>query len=290
MPSPPSPSTASRTHPLTSHDQLSLFAQTWTPTPPSHRHVVIVHGVGEHSDRYSHTVAALTAARYHVHSWDQRGHGRSGGLPGHVPAWRDYRRDLQTLLATLPSNEPVFLLGHSMGSLVVLDTLIYGEAHPTGVIISGVPVQPAGVAKPHLVLISRLLSRLWPTFPFRLPLHPEDLTTEAQSHSELRRDPMARHRVTVRWGSEALQAVSRLRLQAQKITSPLLVLHGGQDPVNLPDGGRWLYENVRSTDKTLRIYPDSRHEPHNDIERDQVLADLIAWLDQHAEISVPSLT
>jgi alpha-beta hydrolase superfamily lysophospholipase len=67
---------------------------------------------------------------------------------------------------------------------------------------------------------------------------------------------------------------------------PLLILHGGSDQIAPPSGSETLYREVSSIDKTLKIYPGLYHEVHNEPERATVLADLLAWLDEHNETSI----
>jgi acylglycerol lipase len=56
------------------------------------------------------------------------------------------------------------------------------------------------------------------------------------------------------------------------------VLHGGADPLNRPAGAQALFDAVPNPDKTLRVYPGVRHEPHNDRGHEQVAADVKEWL------------
>jgi alpha-beta hydrolase superfamily lysophospholipase len=86
----------------------------------------------------------------------------------------------------------------------------------------------------------------------------------------------------VRWGTESLAAIARIKERAGEICLPLLLIHGGGDRVNSPDGTGWLHEHVGSKDKELRIYPKSYHEPHNDVEAERLFAHLIDWLGRHA--------
>jgi alpha-beta hydrolase superfamily lysophospholipase len=82
----------------------------------------------------------------------------------------------------------------------------------------------------------------------------------------------------VRWGAESLAAVERIAAGMAAIEVPLLVLHGGADPLNRPAGAQALVDTVRSPDTTLRIYPGVRHEPHNDLGHEQVADDIERWL------------
>jgi alpha-beta hydrolase superfamily lysophospholipase len=68
-----------------------------------------------------------------------------------------------------------------------------------------------------------------------------------------------------------------------EIRLPILILHGGADPVNSVQGSRDLYEGVSSADKELKVYPGGMHEPHNDVNRDEVMKDVEGWLSRQLE-------
>jgi len=69
----------------------------------------------------------------------------------------------------------------------------------------------------------------------------------------------------------------------QAIRLPVLFVHGGRDPLNLPSGTTAFFEQISFEDKQLRIYPDSLHETHNDLEAVQVAEDLFAWMQARLE-------
>lgn len=269
---------------LEGHDGLALHGQSWRPLSDSPRaQLIIVHGIGEHCDRYESIIRELLPREIAVHSWDQRGHGRSSGRRGHVRSWSDYRRDLlgfiQLIQSRTPRDFPTFVLGHSMGALVLLDTAVTDLPPLAGLAVSGAPIHPSGVARPHLVFLARLLSRLWPTFAMKLPIQPEDLMADPGKLERIASDPLLHRTITVRWGYEALQALERVQSRMNRLTQPLLILHGSLDSVNLHSGAQWLYDHAASGDKTLHTYLETRHEPHNDIERDAATRDLAEWIE-----------
>jgi alpha-beta hydrolase superfamily lysophospholipase len=63
---------------------------------------------------------------------------------------------------------------------------------------------------------------------------------------------------------------------------PLLILHGTDDQISPLAGSVMVHEAVSSPDKTLRQYPGLYHEVFNEPERDQILTDLISWLNDRS--------
>jgi alpha-beta hydrolase superfamily lysophospholipase len=226
-------------------------------------------------------VRPLVDDGYVVYGYDQRGHGRSPGPRVYVDRWADYRDDLGAFLgmvAEYAPGSPIVVYGHSMGSLVVLDYLLQRPKGLAGAIISGVALQPAGVGKPYQVVMARIMSRVTPRLTLDLGIDAGSLTRDPQALEAARADSMLTSRATVRWGAESLATVRRISEGMAAIDLPLLVLHGGADPLNRPEGARALFETVSSPDKTLRVYPGVCHEPHNDLGHEQVAGDVKDWL------------
>lgn len=262
-----------------------MRTQCWMPDEPPRALLAIAHGVTEHSDRYRSMVPRLLAGKVGVCGFDLRGHGRSSGHRGHVDRWQDYISDLDRFLHTIQTRHPglpIFLFGHSLGSLIVLS---YGAEQPhliRGMVVCGAAIEPAGVARPHLVLLARAFSSIWPTFP--IPVRPRTtpfLSRDPQVEAEFLADPLVLKKVTARFGIEALAMIAHVRRNAPMVKGPLLMIHGGVDPLNSVNGAQGFFNEVTAPDKRIIIYPGSYHEPHNDLDRDEVLGDLCAWILSH---------
>lgn len=246
---------------------------------------MLVHGVCEHCGRYGNLVPALNAAGLNVHAFDLLGHGLSYGRRGHIASWSEYRGDLAAFLKLAreeeragPGGGGLFLIGHSMGALIVLDFLLNHHDAVDAAVVSGAPIEPAGVANPFLIAVARALSRVWPACPLPLGIRPDYLSRDKAAVRAARRDRLCHYRVTARWATEVLATIDRVKARAAGITTPLLVCHGGDDRLNSPDGSRWLAEHVSSGDRRLIVYDGAYHELQNDLCHAQFAADVAAWL------------
>ncbi len=263
-------------------DGLDLYYQRWLPSGEPRAAVVLVHGFNEHCGRYARVVRALTARGHAVYGFDQRGFGRSPGRRCHVERWAQYREDLGAFLHLVRREQgirPLFLYGHSLGGVTVLDYVLADPAGIRGVVCGSAALEPAGVAKPHLVAIARLLSRAWPTLALDPKLDPSGLSREPVVVQAYATDPLVQHRATARFGAESLDAIASVKERAARLAVPILILHGEADRLVLPSGSRRLFESIREEDKALRLYPGAYHELHNDLDSGSVLADVCAWLD-----------
>ncbi|MFC6920954.1 alpha/beta hydrolase, partial [Meiothermus taiwanensis] len=246
-----------------------LFYRCWRPDTPK-AIVIVIHGFGEHSGRYDGLATHLVHRGFAVYAPDLRGYGRSPGQRGHIDSWRDYWYDLSMFRNFVAGRErqmPMFVYGHSMGSLVVLDYLTYQIAGLQGAILSGVLLEPGKVANPLLIAAAQLLSRYLPTFSLRLGLDVRALSRDPEVVEAYRKDPLVHNRASARWGTEVLKTIAAVKAQVKNIGDPLLILHGEADRINRVEGAHWLFREVSSTDKELRIYPEGYHEPHNDLQK-----------------------
>ena len=262
---------------------LSLFYQAWYPPGAVRAVVALVHGFGEHCDRYCTVTTALTQAGYAVFGFDNQGHGRSEGQRGHINQWQDYRHNVHAFLSQIRLHEPslpLFVLGHSLGGLIVLDFALNFPQDLAGIIISGPPIRPVGIAKPYLVAIARVLSGVWPRFSMDVGAGAETLSRDPAVVNQTQDDPLTHSMATVRWGTECLVAIDAVRRNVSQLQVPILLVHGSADKVNDVRGSEEIFARI-TTDKTLKIYPGGYHEPHNDLDRNQVMNDLVQWLDEH---------
>jgi len=271
---------------LTFHGEggLELFSRCWQPDAAPGGVLAVVHGIGEHSGRYMNLVDHFVPRGWVVYGFDHRGHGRSPGQRGHINRWEEYRSDVAAFLRMIGEREPrlpLFLFGHSLGALIALDFVMHHPGGLRGVVVTGAPLDPVGVAKPHLVAITRLLSSIWPRFTLRTRLDVSALSRDPAVARGYTADPLVHGLATVRWGSEALATIAAVKSAPERIRIPIFLLHGGADGLNAAEGSRRFFERLTAADKTLRIYAGSFHELHNDVNKEEVLHDIEQWLLAH---------
>lgn len=267
---------------------MELYFQAWLPEGNPRAVLTIVHGAGDHTGRYERIVTPLVETGFACYGFDMRGYGRSGGRRGHIDAWSDYREDLKIFLNLVHSHlpgKPVFLFGFSLGALVALEYVLRDARGLQGVILSGTPIEPVGVAGPLKIMVARALSRWAPTFSIELVAAYESVTRDPAVIEGLRTDRLHHNRVTARWGTESMASADWVRSRAAEIALPVLFIHGGADPLNLPGGVQRYYQQITFADKEIRVYPDSRHETHGDLDYARVAADLRAWMAAHVPVT-----
>ncbi|MGL5865042.1 MAG: alpha/beta fold hydrolase [Dermatophilaceae bacterium] len=156
---------------VTTADGTAVFTHRWLPDGTARAVVQVAHGMAEHSARYARLAEALTSAGYAVYAGDHRGHGVTGGDDNHgyfadADGWATVVDDLRAVTAVAREEHPgrpVFLLGHSMGSLLARAYVIEdgtggssvggagggggsgGGSGLAGIVLSGTPSDPGRV-------------------------------------------------------------------------------------------------------------------------------------------------
>ena len=262
---------------------VSLFRQAWRPSGLSRAVLVNLHGLGDHSDLYPTLVGHFTRRGVAVHAMDLRGNGRSGGQRAYVERWKDYREDLHRFVHLVREEEPglpVFLVGNSLGGLIVLEYAMHHPEGIQGVIAASPPLGRLGIPAPLLAL-GRIMSRVWPRFSLRTGMDLSGLARDPAVLQTVLADPLF-HRVgTARLSTEVLAAIARVQAAAPRFPLPLLVLHGSADRMVPPDGSRQFVASVEHPDCELREYAGAFHVLFADLDHERVLTDVERWIEAH---------
>lgn len=264
----------------------ALFCRLWAPAVDEMRGIlVIIHGLNEHSGRYVHFAEQLTACGFGVYAMDWIGHGGSDGLHGYVPSLDYVIEDIEVLVDRILMENPgvpCFLLGHSTGGAVVLKASLYPHIREKleGIVLTS-PALRVKPAHPIVGAVAPIFSLVAPRFQFKgankrgIPVSRDPAALLAKYS-----DPLVyTGPIRVRTGHEILRISSHLLHRLEKVTVPFLVLHGTADRVTDPLASRELYGAAASAHKDLRLYDGFLHDLLFEPERDEVGAEIVAWMD-----------
>ena len=110
----------------------------------------------------------------------------------------------------------------------------------------------------------------------------EDFSRDPEVVRAMNDDPLiAREVQPTRTAAEMARADERLKREFPLITLPVLILHGTLDRVTRPSGSQLFYDRAGSPDKTLKLYDGHFHDLLHDVGKDEVMADITAWIDAH---------
>ena len=242
--------------------------------------MLLVHGYAEHSGRYEEMAGWLAQRGCAVHAYDQRGHGRSQGVRCHVDRFEEFLDDLGVVLEAVRSDRPelpIHLIGHSMGGLVTLAFLATRKPRIASAVTSGAALS-LGSVSPLRVALARAARRLLPRLALGSGLDPEGLSRDPEVVRRYLADPLIVRTMTTSLGAELLAAAPRTAALAGEVSSPLLMLHGEEDPLCSAEGSRAFHAGLRAPGGRLRVYPRLRHEIFNEPERESVWQDVWSWI------------
>jgi len=251
--------------------------------------LVIVHGIAEHSARYRHVAASLADRNIASFVYDQRGHGEYPGTRAHVADFNDFAADLQMIGENVQARFPglpLFVWGHSMGSIVVTLAAIRGANWSRGFITTGCALD----AMPKLTGIAggalRVSAALAPRLRISLGIDATALTQVLEEQEHHMRDPLVPRTASLRLLYGFAHACRTSRENAGKITAPWLAVHGGADKVCPVSGSQALVAALGSGDKQIVIYPGLLHEVHNeDTAARTALFDLMSrWMLERSQL------
>lgn len=262
--------------------------QRWLPAGEVRAAVALVHGVNEHGGRYARLAEELNRHGIAVHAIDLRGFGRSEGERGLVLRFDVFLDDVELLLARTAAahpGKPLFLLGHSMGGEIAAWLAIARQPKIDGLILSAPALLVGGKVFPILRHLAAFFSRVLPRLRLRR-MGTRFMSRDPQVIRDFKDDPLVYHgKFPVRTGAEILRVLKQIRRRMEAVRVPLLIMHGARDFVTDPAGSRELYARAASTDKTLHLYPGLFHEIFNEPEREQVVGDLVEWIEKRSGIT-----
>lgn len=297
-------------------DGIQIFTYKWLPDNASTIKgvVQIAHGMAEHAVRYERFADALTKAGYAVCANDHRGHGKTAGTQDKVGyfadenGWRKVVDDMHTLTGLIKKEFPklpVFLFGHSMGSFLSRHyAMIYGK-ELTGIILSGTGGDPGAIGKVGFFIAkmdaklhgkkakSKIMNMLsFGAFNNAFKPNRTEYDWLSRDNVEVDKyidDPWCGAVFTAGFFCDMLGGLGYINKKENiaKIPKnlPFYLFSGSKDPVGANTKGvTQVCDTLKGAglgDVTLKFYQDGRHEMLNEINREEVFRDVIAWLDKH---------
>ncbi|MDI1272008.1 alpha/beta hydrolase [Polaromonas sp.] len=289
--------------PFTARDGENLALYEWPMEAweadnalPPRAVVLLVHGLGEHANRYDHVARRLLDWGFAVRAYDQRGHGESGGERGGLPGETLLLEDLAEVVddtrqrsLRLPRADgaapaeplPLILLGHSLGGLVAGRFVSLGLRPVDGLVMSSPALDP-GLNAIQKVLLATL-PVIAPNLRVNNGLKPEFISHDPQVVSKYLADPLVHAKISARLARFIATAGPATVAAAATWTTPTLLMYAGADRLVNPAGSRAFSEaaasNGGATVVTTRCFDELYHEIFNERDAAPVFASLKAWLD-----------
>lgn len=265
---------------LRAHDGVALALRRW-PVDEPQAVCLLVHGYAEHAGRYQTLGRALAEEGIETFAVDLRGHGRSGGTRADIRDFGEYVPDVLLLREHVRAerpDQPAAVFGHSVGGTVALRLALDHPDALDALVLSAPFLRPRSPPPRWLLGLSGFLARVAPQLPLQ-PLDPRTLSRDAAEVAAYREDPLIYNGlIKARMGHAFVTAGAPLLERAGTLSTPTLIVHGAADGLVDPRASEELAARMPDDLVTTRIYPGAYHELLNDLDRDAVLADVLAWL------------
>lgn len=297
-------------------DATRFHVHQWQPHGPAKASLLVCHGMAEHGGRYQELGQALANSGIAVYAPDLRGHGLTAneGLQGHFAdndGWNLVIEDLRALNHHIRCENPhipLFILGHSLGSYMVMSYLMQYSCSVQGALLSG----PQYLRTTFRYRLARLIARAecWRQgarqrstllhnmvyAPIQRAIKPQNsihdwLSSDEETIRRYTEDPLCGFLCTNQLWLDVFAGLQRIT-PVQNMSQidhrlPLFLFGGEQDPLHrgtrLLDLASALRESgTRSVD--VKLYPGMRHEPLNERQRKRVFMDIADWIAHHGRL------
>ncbi len=258
-----------------------IYQTHWSAEKPK-AVVLLVHGLGEHCNRYSALGEFLQNHNYALYAIDLPGHGQSSGSAGHIDSFNSYQQAVldyyQEIRSQYP-NLPIFLLGHSMGGLISTHILLDNQQLFKGALLSGAALQSPQQPPNWQMKIIALLAAIAPKLKL-IQLDASKISRLPEVVEKYNNDPLVgKEKLSASFLINMFKTMTLCKQRAGEITLPIKIMHGGEDVMTSAEGSQFLYDNISSTDKTLNIYSGLYHEIFNEPEAMDIYKEMLEWLE-----------
>jgi alpha-beta hydrolase superfamily lysophospholipase len=226
----------------------------------------------------------LNARGIALYGFDHRGHGRSPGVRGHIPSLEAVRGDIDHFIAEAKKahpEKPVFLYGHSMGGLLVLDYGLVCKPDISGVICTAPALSTGDPVAWARLLAGKALYVLVPSFTMPNGLDVQNLSRDPMVVKAYTSDPLVTPLVSARLGLDLINTGPWVLNHAREWVLPLLLMQGTKDHIVSPEATARFAAAIPQNLITFKEWQGLYHEIHNEFEKEMVIQIMLDWLNQY---------
>lgn len=241
--------------------------------------VIMVHGLGEHIQRYNHWAEKFKKEGIAFAGVDLPGHGRSDGTRGNIKNYIVLAEMIDILISsckqTFPG-VPLYIYGHSLGGGIVLDYILRRNPGIKGAIVTSPWLRLAFEPSKFKLALASVMKYILPGL-----IQPSGLNVSHISHDitvveKYNADPLVHGKISVSLFNAAMNAGSYSLIHASGLKIPVLLMHGSDDQICSPDGSREFA--AKSGKVVLKIWDGGYHELHNEPFQEEVFKYIINWM------------
>lgn len=258
-----------------------LKGKLWGDPVTARAMVVLVHGLGEHVQRYEHVAEAFLTRNFALMGFDQQGHGKTAGKRGVIAPNNSFLRDLDAMVVLakrLAPGKEIFLYGHSMGALEVLYYGLKGHESVSGIMATSPALDPGTMSKAQKMMV-KLMKPLLPNLAVDNGLALDALSRDPEVVQRYRDDPLVHPKASVTLAAFMQEGAEYIMNHTQDWDVPLYLAHGSADAI-CPVAGSRAFTRKLGEKVTYQEWEGLFHETHNEPEKEQVVSTMLDWLEK----------
>lgn len=270
---------------------LNIFMRSWKPEGTPRAVIVLIHGFNAHSGYMVWPAEQFLSSGFAAYALDHRGRGRSEGERFYVEDFSEYLSDVDTLVEIARAENPglpVYMLGHSAGGVIASSYVFEHQDKIAGLICESfaLDVGLPGIA----ALLIKGISHITPHLHL-YTLKNEIFSRDPAAVAAMNNDPLiANEKQPAETAAEIIKASERLKENMPRFTVPMFIIHGTDDKATRYQGSQYFYDNSGSPDKTLKLYDGHYHDLLADLGKEDVMADILAWVNERVPAEVAAAT
>lgn len=257
------------------------FYGQYFKTDPVNGVIILVHGMGEHSNRYiNFVIPKLLEQKLSVITYDQFGHGKTMGKRGHNPGYEAVLNCVSHIIekaVVIFGDVPLFLYGHSMGGNVAINYALRREHKFKGVIATSPMLRLAFKAPAWKLFIGKIIQKIAPSVTMPSELNATAISRDSIEVKKYIEDPLIHDKISPNYSLTFFKTGEWAIKNAHKIKTPMLLIHGTGDQITDHKASVEFANNSAGT-TSLKLFENAYHELHNDLEKEKFIKTITNWI------------
>lgn len=259
--------------------EYGLATRLWCGDNAPRYVLAVVHGLGEHAQRYEHVAESIVNHGGTVLAWDQKGHGRTGGSLPHFQVLVDDLGSVEKYISNKYPGVPFFFYGQSLGGGLVTNYLLSRSSQAAGGIATSPLLRTTFPPPAWKLTVAKLLGKWWPTLTLSTAIRPSELTRDPAGVAAYKNDSMVHQRVSAALGLSMLDAGEWSIANAHVLSKPLLLMHGTADRITSCDASEEFSKRSNSNCE-FRAWDGFYHDMHWEPRRQEVFQQIESFIDR----------
>lgn len=261
-----------------------LHCEIWKPSGRPKFAMILVHGLGEHCNRYKGDFSEFFSSHGAViYTFDLPGHGKSGGKRGHIRQYEDLNTIISGMLTRIKKDYPalpVFIYGHSLGGLISGVFLLEKQPTIQGAILSAPALDVENPLPPLKIALAKMMNKVFPAITLDNGLERDKLSKDKDVVDRYNSDPLVHGLASARLGAFIIDKGKYVLDNAQLLSKPALIMVGADEAIVSKSAIDSFCESSKLC--TKKIWEGMYHEIHNEKDKQAVFQYTLDWMKKTA--------